>query len=264
MAAIDTVSFSATAPGAAGAAAAAVAGDSPAVRNVPFGQEPSVLTMWVKSQVSGFAQVTHPSGHDQVRDLRVRHVAAAVLPLLAPGWAEPAEPQEAFTVTIAGSAVAGQTEMLTMMLYYPNLPGIDARLIDLSTLDARMVEYVTVEDTTTATVAATYSGARTLNFASDLLIANTDYAIIGAHIGANCGALTVRGADTGNLRVPIPGIAGRPDLTAFWFPWISEQFSLPLIPVVNSANKAGIFIESLQDQALTAVPFSLLMARLTM
>jgi len=183
---------------------------------------------------------------------------------MAPGWAEPLEPQEVISATLGAGAVAGDVELLEFMMYYPDLPGTNARLIDLAELDARIVEYVTVEDTTTATGSAAYSGARALNAASDLLVANTDFAIIGAHVGAICGALTVRGVDTGNLRVPIPGIPGRPDLTARWFPFMTEEFGIPLIPVINSANKAGIFIENITDENLVAVPFALVLARLAM
>lgn len=263
MPALDIVSLSVTAAAAGGSAMAAVAGDSLVIRNTSLDNRPQILATWVKSQTSGFVQMTHPSGHDQVRDIRMRHVAAANLPLFAPGFAEPCEPQEGFTVTLSAGAVAGDIELMHWLVYYPSLPGIESRLIDLGALEARMVDLVTIEDTTTATAGGAYSGARALNAASDLLKANTDYAILGAQIGALTGVLTVRGVDTGNLRVGIPGMAGRPDLTAMWFEWQSEQFGLPLIPVVNSANKAGIFIENVQDENLTAVPFSLMMAELT-
>lgn len=263
-AAMDTVTFSVTAAAAGGAAMAVVAGDSAAIRNVPFGNLPQMLMHWVKSQTAGFYNWTHPSGHDQVRDFRGRHVAATVLPLSAPGWSEPMEPQEAISANLGAGAVAGDVELLTFLNYYPELPGINARLIDLAELDSRFVEYVTVEDTTTATVASTYSGSRALNAASDLLVANTDFAILGAHIGGICGALTVRGADTGNLRVGIPGATARPDLTARWFPFLCEETGLPLIPVINSANKAAVFIENITDENLVAVPFALVMARLSM
>lgn len=262
-AALDLVSASATAAAAGGTAMAAVAGDSLAIRSVPFEQKPQILTLWVKSQTSGFVQITHPSGHDQVRDLRMREVAAANLPLFAPGVTEPLEPQELLSCTISGAAVAGDIELLHMLMYYPTLPGIEARFIDVETLLNRSVVQVTIEDTTTAAAGGAYSGARALNAASDLLRANTDFAIIGAHIGALTGALTIRGTDTGNLRVGIPGMAGRPDLTAQWFIYLTEQMGLPLIPVINSANKAAIFIENVQDENLVAVPFSLLLMELT-
>lgn len=263
-AAIDTVTFSVTAAAAGGAAMAVVSGDSANVRNSTFAQKPVVAQHWVKSQTSGFYQFTHASGHDLVRDIRGRHVAAAVLPLFAPGYTEPTEPQETIAATLGAGAVAGDVELLVLQMYYPDLPGVRAQLIDLGQLDARMVDYVTVEDSTTATAASVYSGSRALNAASDLLKANTDYAILGAHIGGVCGALTIRGVDTGNLRVAIPGMPGRPDLTANWFAWLTQETGIAMIPVVNSANKAGVFIENITDENLVAVPFALVMAELSM
>jgi hypothetical protein len=242
---------------------AAVAGDSLTVRATPFENRPQLLTVWVKSQTSGFFMLTHPSGHDLVRDLRFRHVAAANLALMPEGLAEPMEPQETMVLTLSAGAVAGDIELAHMLFYYPTLPGIDAKLIDLDTLANRMVCQLTVEDTTTATAGGAYSGSRALNAASDLTKANTDYAVLGANIGALSGALTIRGTDSGNLRCGIPAMAGRPDITSNWFVWLTEQFGLPLIPVFNSANKAAIFIENVQDENLTAVPFALNMVQLT-
>lgn len=243
---------------------AAIAGDSANVRNCPFGAEPLMLTHWLKTQTAGFYQWTHPAGHDTTRDFRGRHNIATALPMQAPGWGEPLEPQEALSCTLGAGAVAGDVELLHFLNYYPDLPGVNTRLIDLPELDARLVEYVTVEDTTTATVAATYSGARLITAGSDLLVANTDYAILGAHVGAICGALTIRGTDTGNLHLGIPGMPARSDLTARWFPFLTEEFGIPLIPVINSANKGNITIENVTDENLVAVPFALVMVRLAM
>ena len=263
MPALDLVSASATAAAAGGSAMAAVAGDVLTVRNCPIEQKPMMLTCWVKSQTSGFFQFIHPSGHDQVRDLRFRDVAAAVLPLMPLGWPEPLEPQELLTLTISGAATAGDIELAHHLMYYPSLPGIEGRYIDSAQLDSRVIELVTVEDTTTATAGGAYSGQRALNAASDLLYANTDYAILGANIGVTCGALCIAGSDLGNLRVGIPGMSGRPDITSNWFVNLSDQFGLPLIPVINSANKAAVLITNVQDENTAAVPFALLLARLS-
>lgn len=264
-AALDTVSASVTAAAVApgGSGMAAVAGDSLNVRNCPINLRPLLLQMWVKSQTSGIIQMTHPTGNDTTRDIRGRHVATAALPLLTNGYSEPMEPQEAMTLTLSAGAVAGDIELWHALMYYPELPGTNANLIDLNGLDARFVEYVTVEDTTTATGGGVYSGARLINAASDLLIANTDYALLGAHIGALCGALCVQGSDFGNLRLGIPGMNGRPDVTANWFPWLTQEYGIPLIPVFNSANKGNITITNVQDENLTAVPFALVLARLS-
>lgn len=262
-AALDLVSATVTAAAAGGAAMAAVTGDVLSVRNCNPGVEPILLTHWVKSQTSGFYQIIHPSGHDQVRDIRGRHVAASVLPLQVPGWGEPLQPTEAITLTLGAGAVAGDVELLHMMIYYPDLPGINAKLIDLGTLDSRFAEYVYIEDSTTAAAASLYSGQRAINAASDLLIADTEYAILGAHIGAAAGVLAIQGADFGNLRIGIPAMNGRADYTTRWFPFLCEEFGLPLIPVINSNNKANVLITNVQDENLAAVPFALVLARLS-
>jgi len=83
-----------------------------------------------------------------------------------------------------------------------------------------------------------------------------------ATLGAVCGALTVRGVDTGNLRVGIPGLSGDANWTVNWFALLADWFGVPCIPVFNSANKAGIFSENMQDENLTAVPFSLNLVQL--
>jgi hypothetical protein len=119
----------------------------------------------------------------------------------------------------------------------------------------RGVASLTVEDTVTATAASAYSGARALNQASDLLKADTDYAVMGAVVGIVGGALTLRGVDTGNLRAAVPCLLDG-NVTNNWFGMLSEANDMPLIPVINSANRAGIFTELVQDENLVAVPFS--------
>src|SRR5207302_10511208 len=96
----------------------------------------------------------------------------------------------------------------------------------------------------------------------DVLKANTDYAIVGATFSATVGACTIKGADTGNLRIPIPGLATHPQLTKDWFWRVSTWSRLPLIPIVNSANKAGTTLEGVATQAGTAFNISLNMVEL--
>lgn len=263
MLALDTVSFTVTAPGAAGVAMAPVVGDSANVRNSAMGTMARIVAMWTKAQAVGFTQVTFPSGNDQTRNIRYRNVANTPINMFERGGFTPVQPQETLALTQAGSAVAGDVELAHMLIAYDDLPGVASRLIDVGTLEQRFVRKVTVEDTVTATVASTYSGARALNAASDLLRANTDYAVIGASIGIAGGVLTLRGVDTGNLRVGVPCQALANDLGVNWFRTLSEWFAAPMIPVINSANKAGIFTELVQDENLVAVPFAWHLAELS-
>jgi len=259
---LDLISFAVTAPGAGPTACVAVAGDPAQVRNSAASSNVRLIAAWTKAQAVGFSQILFPSGHDMVRNLRFRNVANDPANKLSLGISQFMRPQDPLTVSQSGSAVAGDVETVHMMFHYEDLPGVAGRLIMPSEVESRGEELVTVEDTTTATAGGVYSGARALNAGSDLLKANTDYAIVGANIGIVCGALTIRGTDSGNLRCAIPGLAGAAFQTANWFRFLSDWTGLPCVPVFNSANKAAIFVENITDENVTAVPFSLNLVQL--
>jgi len=212
--------------------------------------------------VSGFGQLTFPSGHDVTRGLRFRHTAGIVDDRLGYNQRAQVQPQEAISVTLAGSAVGGQTEFACLHMLYEEQPGIAARFISPSDLQVRGVSLLTVEDSLTPVSSTTYSGARAINAASDLLRANTDYAILGANLGVVCAVLGIKGPDTGNSRVGIPGSTSNVPDTGDWFRILSDQYGLGLIPVFNSANRGNTLIDVLQDQAAAVVPFSLNLVQL--
>ena len=255
---LDTVSFVVTQPN-TGLAMTLAAGDPANIRNSVRGKDIFCIGLWAKGQVtSGFSQVIWPSGHDLVRGFRARHIFAQVSEMLGGSFPLSFKPQDPLTATQSGSNVAGDVQTLTMLMWYEDLPGVDAHLITLSELRKRGVQTLTVEDTiTTAGGGAGYSGPRAINAGSDLLKADTEYAILGGMAAVICGALTIRGPDTGNLRVALPGNPTEQSINSDYFVKKAEEYDLPCIPVFNSANRAGTFVEALQDENNTAVPFSL-------
>ncbi len=258
---LDTLTFIATAPS-TGAAMAIATGDSASVRNAAPGKDILCLAAWAKGQAVGTVQVTWPSGHDLVRGIRARTGIVANSPenLVPRGFPWPFRPQDPITVTKVGSATGGDVELFHMLMWYEDLPGTDGRLINVAQLRKFGVNVLTIEDSITITTAGQYGGSRALNAASDLLKADTDYAIVGG--GAfeiSAGALCVRGVDIGNLRCAIPGgyCAGAPGVYNDWFMQLSEFHDLPCIPVFNSSNRAGIFVDGSGNENATATPFHL-------
>lgn len=259
---LDLVTWTITAPGAAGAAAAPVTGDSAIVRAGPEEIAGLLVGYWTKAQAVGFSRLTFPYGHDNVRNLDNRNIANSPVNSMVEGVRQFMKTNDLMSVVQAGSAVAGDVELICAQIAYPNIGGGSDMFIDANMLSDQVEECVTIEDTTTATVASTYSGPRALNAVVTSLKANRRYAVMGAFIGAACGALTIRGQDTANLRCAIPGNATLLPETRNYFVRLAEWYGMPLIPVINATNAAGTFIENVQDENLTAVPFSLNLALL--
>lgn len=253
----EVIGFSATAPGAAGAAAAAYAGDSLTVRNAIPGTKVRLLNLSANKQTAGFVQLVFPSGNDTTRNIRAVDQATNPLPLL--GWppVQYLQAQELIAATIAGSATAGDFEQGLIYLWYENVPGLTGRWITPAQVIEQRIRMVTVQGSLATGAGGGWTGAEALNADSDLLRANTDYAILGGVIQTRCNGIGIRGTDWSNVRLGIPGNPTRADLTGNWFGLLSDQSGLPCIPVFNSANKGSIQIDAGQDENAAAVPFSL-------
>lgn len=244
-----------TAPDTTQTALTMAAGDSLTVRNAAPDSAVRLLTTWVDAQLRGIGRIRSPKMHDNVQGIRLATIASEVQPLIPAKVTQRLYPQDTLTVDLSGSATGGDIETMCMLLFYPDLPGQSARLFDPAYVMGKLKNIVTVENTLATGTAGGYSGEEALNADFDLLKANTDYALLGYTVSpvagqtvGECAAVGWRGADTGNLRVGGPGTDTDRWLTNRWFVWLSEQFGLPLIPVFNSANKAGILVDAAQDE----------------
>lgn len=259
MKALDLLSFTVTAPGATGTAMTAVSGNSAIVRNGSPGTLITCVAAWTNAQAAGFTGIAYPSGHDLVRGFQFRNTSGVSQNKIPAGYPLRFRAQDPITATQAGSATAGDVELLSMLMYYDDLNGIDAHLINLATLRARGVNLVTVRNSITPSAASIYASAQALNAGSDLLKANTEYAVLGGYVdsGVTANTLSFFGPDTGNLRIGFPCLPGLPELTNNFFVALSENHDMPLIPVINSSNRASTFIEMLANENFAASPFHL-------
>jgi len=193
-------------------------------------------------------ELKSPKLHDNVHGIRLRH-SGTVVPAteLSEGNPQRLYPQDTLSWQIAGNAAAGSINPAWLMFYYEDLQGLAARLIDVPTMKARAVELFTVETQLTGVATGAYSTAGALNANFDFFKPNTDYACMGYTVDKVCSSVHLKGADTGNLRVGGPGAVHVPHVTAEWFVRLTQLFGIPLIPVFNSAAKAGIFADVVTD-----------------
>jgi hypothetical protein len=262
--ALDTVVSQGTAIGASLAATTVASGDSLTVRNASLTSKVWLIECWAHNQATGALRIRSPKLHDNVDAIRARVISGQVDPQLPLGAKVQLFPQDTLIHELAGSAVGGQIESLVTMLYYEDLPGQAGRFIDIAALRSRQKTIIGQRIAITYPTVVGYGGARAINGDNDQFHANTDYAILGVTTDVIAGAITIKGADTGNLRVAVPGKIADFNLTSRWFYHLTDRLGFPLIPVVNSANKAGIIVEAISNQAGGTGNVTIWMAELTM
>lgn len=246
--ALELITGFVTAPGTTFTPWTMAAGSSLTIRNAPLDKRVQLIQVWADNQGVGTLRIRSPKLHDNVQGIRLDLTVSEPLPLLPPGFMQLLFPQDALIAEHTGSAVAGDIETGCLLVYYEELPGIDAKFIDIATLKKRMRHIFPVENTLALGVAGGYSGEEAINAEFDLFKANTEYALMGYLVDAECACVRWRGADTGNLGVGGPGHEVFRDLTRDWFVHLTRYCELPLIPVFNSANRAGILIDGAQDE----------------
>jgi hypothetical protein len=248
---IDTITcFKDSLTGGGFEALAAASGDSLTLRFLDPGAEIRLLEAWGGNNVTKCDfSIRSPLLHDNTRGIRFAHMfnptqsGADGNPQLYMGAYESQKYRPSDTLTVEASGAASDDVTFVQLVIYdgPNVPGM--RTIGWQTLLSRAVNLVGIRvSPAAASSTSTYGTAEALNTDDDRLKANTDYALIGMTTDLPHTVTTIRGPETGNLRVPIPGMNVE-RLTASWFADLSRRFNRDLIPVFNANNKANIFVE---------------------
>jgi hypothetical protein len=262
---MEVISGQALNVGAGGANLPAVAGSTLTVRNARLDSVVLLLQAWGKLAVTGFAQIRSPKLHDNVRGIRFGITAAQSEPKLPSRFMQRLVPQDVLIFEAFSADAAANLETLSALLWYEDLAGAQANLISVDELMTRSVSLVTVHQTLALTGAGGYTGAEAINAESDLLKANTDYALVGYVTDVEAAGIFWRGVDSANLRVGGPSltpIAGELVLRD-WFLALAREYNRPMIPVFNSANKGGILLDGIQDEGGADVAVASILAELT-
>lgn len=266
---LELVCGQVTAPGATLSPLVMNATNSSTVRMAPLNAPVALLSFWGRSNAAGIGRIRSPRLHDNVQGIRFR------IPATDPTYLQPHQPwqrlipQDTLTLEISGSAVGGQIEQMGMLIYYTDLPGVSARLIGADELMKRAMNLWTTEIAVTPGVAGGYSGQVAINSTFDNFKANTDYALIGYEVDAQCTAVRFTSPDFGQLGLGGPGMMsnsaggfGGRHITGEWFLRLTRYFGIPLIPVFSSANKFGTLVDICQNQAGTAVNITAILMEL--
>src|SRR5262249_14060883 len=204
--AIEVIAGFATNPGATLTTLTMSTGLSSIVRGTDVNKKAWLLNSWAFNATAGTLRITSPRLHDQVQGIRNRVTAALTAPL-APGWNEGGFAQRLYAqdnLTIQLSGGGAELDTAALLIAYDDLDGVAGRYIDQKTLQAKGINILTAEVTVTAVATGNFGGGVAINSSFDTLIANTDYALIGAMTDTRGDVIGVQGVDFGNLRVGIP------------------------------------------------------------
>lgn len=261
--AIDTIAAFQTTVNSTLAAGVMATGDPSTVRNFPQTDSCEIVAAFYDDVTTPLAwRVRSPLLHDNVRGIQFGPGAAAPYMIYPSAFGQQLKAQDTLTFELSTAASTGKA-LGALMLYYSNLPGASARLYDSMTIAPLVVNLKPV-------TVAVGSGANTagqwydlvMTTTESLLHANTDYAVLGATLDVAVAALAVKGPDTGNLRVGIPGGVNNP-FSSQWLSWASQQSGLPLIPVINAANAGSTYVSIISSAATAAAStFTLYLAEL--
>lgn len=236
-------------------------GDSFTVRSAPMDAKAYLEDVWASAATAGVVRIRSPRLHDQAQGIRLRVPAANQRPLL--GWAvnQALYPQDNLVYEIQGGGA--EVDMTSCLIYYDNLPGVDASLATWDEIAPRIVNVVGMEQNiTTGATAGDYGGSQAMNADFDTFKRNVKYALLGYLTDTAVCTVGFRGVDTGNLRVGGPGPVA-PDITRDWFVNLSRESGRPHIPVFNAANIAGVTFDVAAIATATAVNVTAIMAELS-
>lgn len=260
-AALQVINGQVTNPGATVTALAANSGDSFTVRNAAQGSDVELLQAWAFTTTNLLMRIRSPLLHDQAQNMRLQPVASSPLPLLPFGATQRLQPQDNLTVELTGGAA--EVDVAALLVYYANLPGAGARLHQWAEIKPLIANLTTVEvDVISSGTSGNYGATVPLNGTFDTLKRNVDYAILGYECAISGLSLGITGVDTSNLRVGGP-LINRPDITSWWFRLIGDATGYPCIPVINSANVAGINLDVVAQATTTTFKVGVHLAQLT-
>lgn len=269
-AALQTVlAFKQNITGGAFEALAAGTGDALAVPNFQQGSQAEILDAWAANSANACDfDVRSPSFHDNTRGIRmalpfVPTVAGTqdrVHMLMGKNVRQPLYATDTLIAEVNGTATNNVD--LALLQYFSNLPGADQRLLTWAQVNSRMTNIVGIKVAATAGATGDYGANRNLNQDDDRLIADTDYALLGATFQALPTVLVISGPDTSSRRIGIPGTL-ESEVSAGWFVDLSVRYQLPLIPVFNSNNRGNTIIQAAAVSGAVATAATLIFAELS-
>jgi hypothetical protein len=242
--AIETIAGRAVNPGAAlpGLQLTNNTGSSFAVRSANESSKVALEGMWAKGATAGVFNIHSPRLHDNTTGISIPYPINTPIDALAEVPAQPLVPNDPLLAFITGGAA--ETDCGYATIRYSDLDGIAAVLATEAEITPQIKNLVTVRVTVSgAATLGDWSAGTALNATDDKLHADETYAVLGMFPTNTVGAVAIAGADTGNLRVGMPGMNTLLDIDSRYYFLLQARVSGdPWIPVIKANNKGSTLL----------------------
>jgi hypothetical protein len=215
-----------------------------------------ILDVWGGNNTSACEfDLRSPNFHDNIRGLRM---ASDFNPTLSgadgnPGFLtgqhvlQPLYPSD--TIVAEASGTAADKVGLAFLSYYQDLPGCDMQLRTWPQIENRIVNTLGIRVSVSAGASGQYGTAGNFTTTDDRLIANTQYALLGATSQLPATTLAISGPESSNRFLGMP-LHWDARWAADYFVFLSKVHNIPAILEFNGSNKAQFLIK-VADAATT-------------
>lgn len=258
--AIDTICSYYNSPGAAFTNTVITnSGDSLTIRNFPTSNHAFIHSVIRRHNTSGAVRLISPLVHDNVTGLTWYTSETPSIHEMPPMAEQAVQPADTLTISVTGDTT--HYANVYTGIYYDNMTGASANLYQWGDISGA------IKSVKPMTVAITNSG--TIGTWVDTVITTTEnqlhstsyYAVLGLSTDTAIGAMGVKGAFTGNLRVTCPG-ASTPEDTSFYFVNKANYHGKPFIPVFNGQDRGAVYVTTGDNAASSTANITLVLAEL--
>lgn len=209
-------------------------GDVLGVRAFGEGVLPNLINVWSQQATAGIARVRSPRMHDATQGIRV--VANAALPQALLPLESSTRLYQTDTLIAEIQGGGAEVDAMALLNYYDGVSSGQQRLAMWDQVRAMVQNILTVQvDIAGPTTSGDWSAGTLLTNFSDLLKADTYYAVLGYDLDTASLAVALQGPDTSNYRIGGPGVLNSIE-TRDWFVKLSKAQGRACIPVLNSQN----------------------------
>lgn len=235
-------------------------GDSLTVRNFALTSPAYLQSFDREDATKGVYRLRSPRLHDNVKGIHLAVSENPTLFAIPPYNNQTLYPQDTLIIETSGSA--STYDVVTLGIYYTDLPGGAMRLHSWGDISGIVAYIDTVEVATTSASTPTAWTDTVVTTTDNLLKANTDYALLGYTVDTAIAGVALKGADTSNFRVGGPGKISAA-FTCDYFVRMSQLTGRPCIPVFNAANQNNTYVSTIDLGASTTSNVTLILACLS-